>query len=142
MKTKSSAFDFDFDWRLWVCQWIKRNHKRLLVLLELIFELLIAQISTKSFVNQLIIYHSLVTVYRIRQSRTPEYLATIFRKENLRGKVVLPKPNLELAEKSFSIRGARLWDLLPDQLREESKLSSFKISLRKWILENTPKFLD
>jgi len=54
----------------------------------------------------------------------------------------LPKPNLELAEKSFSIRGARLWDLLPDQLREESKLSSFKISLRKWILENTPRFLD
>ena len=21
MKTKSSAFDFDFDWRLWVCQY-------------------------------------------------------------------------------------------------------------------------
>ena len=53
-------------------------------------------------INQLIVYHSLVTVYKIRQRRTPEYLATIFRKENIRGKVMLPKLNLELAEKCFS----------------------------------------
>ena len=30
MKTKSSAFDFDFDWRLWVCQYlVTQNIKKL-----------------------------------------------------------------------------------------------------------------
>ena len=93
-------------------------------------------------INQLTHYHTLLTLFRIRLSNEPEYLATILRQENAYGRILLPKPNLELAEKSFGIRGIRLWNTLPRELKTEMKVSGFKVKLRKWIVAQIPRFLD
>ena len=93
-------------------------------------------------INQMTHYHTLLTLFRIRLSNEPEYLATILRQENAYGRILRPKPNLELAEKSFGIRGIRLWNRLPMELKTEMKVSGFKVKLRKWVVAQIPRFLD
>ena len=42
-------------------------------------------------VNQLIAYHTLIAVYRVRQSREPEYLAVSMCRDNKQGNIVMKK---------------------------------------------------
>ena len=93
-------------------------------------------------INQLVEYHTLVSVFRIRLNKEPEYLASILCNEAHNGRILLPRPNLELAEKSFTIRGARLWNSLPADIKVEKKMSKFKVMVKLWIEKNTPRFVD
>ena len=94
-------------------------------------------------VNQLIVYHTSITVYRIRQNKEPEYLADILGRTSRLGENIIIVENIKLglARKSFTNRGAVQWNKLPASLRSEPKLGPFKKSLKKWILENIPRFL-
>ena len=94
-------------------------------------------------VNQLIVYHTLIAVFKIRNSGEPEFLATSLNKDNVvNGHILLPKQNLTLAEKSFTFRGAKAWNLLPFHMRTLVKIGCFKKELKKWVKENVPRFLD
>ena len=64
-------------------------------------------------VNQLITYHTALTVYRIRQSSEPEYLAEQLQFDNRNSRVIVPNLKLGLAQKSFCLRGADTWNDLP-----------------------------
>ena len=55
---------------------------------------------------------------------------------------MLPKTNLELAEKSFGIRGIRLWNTLPKELKTEVKVSKFKVKLGKLVVAQILRFLN
>ena len=94
-------------------------------------------------VNQLVVYHTLVSVHRIRQTEQPEYLADILCKTSrqVRGGIIVENNKLGLARKSFTIRGAEQWNKLTSSLRMEQKLSKFKQGLRNWIADNVPRFL-
>ena len=94
-------------------------------------------------VNQLIVYHTLLRIHRIRQVGEPEYLAEIVNKSSrkLQGKIVVENLKLELARRSFTFRGAVQWNKLPTELRLEVKLSKFKKGLKKWVIENVERFL-
>ena len=94
-------------------------------------------------VNQLIVYHTSIMVYRIRQNKEPEYLADILGRTSRLGDNVIIAENIKLGltRKSFTIRGAVQWNKLPSSLRSEPKLGLFKKSLKKCILENFPRFL-
>ena len=93
-------------------------------------------------VRQLIMYHTLLTVYRIRKSQEPEYLAEVLCRDNYYGKIILPKTNLSLYRKSFVYRGASNWNCIPQRLRELEKTSTFKTELKNWIKREIPRFLD
>ena len=93
-------------------------------------------------VNQLITYHTLLTVYKIRKSGEPEYLARFLKNENCFGKIIVPNTRLTLAKKSFVWRGSQQWNLLSSELRNSSKIGHFKRGVREWVLQNIPKFLD
>ena len=94
-------------------------------------------------VNQLVVYHTVIYIFKIRKSGEPESLATVLKNDNLvTGHILLPKPNLTLAEKSFTFRGARLWNSLPGSLRKTMRIGGFKKQLRKWITENIQRFLE
>ena len=93
-------------------------------------------------VTQLVRYHTVLTVYRIRMSREPEYLAASLCRDNRLGKIVVQNTRLSLAKKSFKIRGASNWNELPEEIRSEVKIGLFKKKLRTWIKANVPKFLD
>ena len=87
-------------------------------------------------VQQLIVYHTLISVYRIRQSREPEHLSARLSRDNMYGPIVKKNVRLELYRKSFVFRGSVLWNKLPVDLRIEQKLSKFKKGLSKWVLGN------
>jgi hypothetical protein len=93
-------------------------------------------------VNQLMSYHTLIQVYKIRRSGEPEYLAHALKIDNRNGHIVVPNSDLTLAMKSFTFRGARLWNSLPIPIRKCLKIGTFKTESRKWIKQMVPRFLD
>ena len=93
-------------------------------------------------VKQLIMYHTLLSVYRIRTSQEPEYLASLLRRENHYSKIIIPKTNLSLYRRSFVYRGACDWNTLPQGLRQMEQISTFKKELKTWIKREISRFLD
>ena len=93
-------------------------------------------------VNQLVVYHTLLQVYKIRSSREPEYLSQALRDDNRNGNIIIPNTDLSLAKNSFVFRGAKLWNNLPPNIRNNLKISKFKKESRKWVKENISRFLD
>ena len=93
-------------------------------------------------VNQLIRYHTLLAVFRIRVSGEPEYLASSLSNDNRNGKIIVQNTRLTLAQKSFKIRGACHWNALPLNIRQFKEIGFFKKEMKTWIKQNVPRFLD
>ena len=93
-------------------------------------------------VNQLVFYHTVLTIFKIRSNREPEHLAEIFCKDSRNKRIMIPNWDLSLGQKSFRIRGAENWNLLPVQIRSQTKIGLFKNQVKKWTLEKIPKFLE
>ena len=92
-------------------------------------------------VNQLITYHTLLTVFKIRQSGEPEYLAKYLQDDNRTGRIIIPNTRLTLAKSSFVWRGAQQWNLLSLEIRKSTKIGHFKRGVREWVVSNVPYFL-
>ena len=88
--------------------------------------------------NQLICYHTLINIFKIRLNKDPEYLAKFLCQDSRNGRIQVPRNNLALTSKSFCYRGSDSWNRLPQRLRSSNKLGWFKIEVRKWIAENVP----
>ena len=93
-------------------------------------------------VHQLICYHSLITLFKIRSSGEPEYLSDVVRRDNLYGRIIIPNTGLGLAKKSFTLRASLQWNLLPASLRTTARIGLFKVALKKWIKGNIQRFID
>ena len=93
-------------------------------------------------VKQLVIYHTLLTVYRVRQAKEPEYLSSILSNDSRLGKIIVPNTKLTLTQKSFTTRGACNWNSLPLEIRKIDTLSCFKQEVKKWIKSYVPRFVD
>ena len=93
-------------------------------------------------VSQLVYYHSLLTVFKIRKSGEPEYLARKLNHENRLQKIIIPNTGLSLAKRSFFYRAAQQWNLLPTSVRNINQVGTFKKELREWILKNIQRFND
>ena len=93
-------------------------------------------------VNQLIVYHTLLTVHKIRNSGEPEYLARFFNQDNRSGHIILPNTKLSLFMKSFVWRGAATWNQLSPELRTITKIGHFKRGAKDWVLSNIAPFLN
>ena len=77
-------------------------------------------------------------MYKITHDLAPKQLIDIFQKMpssqhyNLQGsttKLYLPKPKTEYFKKGLGYRGAKLWNSLPDELRNKQSLSQFDLSI-------------
>ena len=93
-------------------------------------------------VNQLIRYHTLLAVYRIRMTKEPEYFAASLCNDNRNGNIIVQKTKLSLALKSFKIRGACQWNALPASIRKLENIGTFKKEVKTWIKQHIPRFLD
>ena len=93
-------------------------------------------------VKQSVFYHTLLTVYKIRKSQEPEFLASILGRENCYGKIIVPNSNLTLFRKSFVYRGVCDWNSLPPGLRQLELISTFKRELKIWIKREISRFFD
>ena len=93
-------------------------------------------------VRQLVFYHSALSTFRVRQAEEPEYLNTLMSRDGKTGRINIPNTTLTLAKKSYCVRGATQWNMLPDYIRNTQQTSQFKTQLKKWIKLNIPQFLD
>ena len=96
-------------------------------------------------VNQLIFYHSVLLVYKVKQSQGPRYLYNMHNswsypystRQAETGLIrVLNKPKLELAKESFRWRAANSYNQLPTDIRTSSKVEIFKKKVKPWIMDN------
>ena len=93
-------------------------------------------------VNQLIFYHSVMTVFKIRLTGEPEYLADKMGYDNYRGSLIVRTTALSLAKNSFCFRGGDNWLSLPGAIRNINKTGPFKSALKTWTKKNFPRFLE
>ena len=91
-------------------------------------------------VNQLIMYHTILTTFRIRATGEPEMLASLLAKENRNNRIIPPNTKMTLFRKSFICRDIGYWNSLPSDVRSLENARSFKIELKKWIHMNISKF--
>ena len=91
-------------------------------------------------VHQLVAYHTLLTVFRIRRSKEPEYLARALCRDNYRGNIIVTNSRLGLYKKSFVQRGSTLWNSVPPELRRIPGTAAFKAKLKKWVHESVSRF--
>ena len=96
-------------------------------------------------VNQLIFYHSVLQLHKVRLSGTPKYLFTMhnswsyqYRTRQAENNLVQVrgKPNLELTKHSYKWRAARQYNQLPTDIRKCSNIKSFKVKVKTWIKTN------
>ena len=97
-------------------------------------------------VNQLIEYHSVLTVYKTLVSNYPVYLrnkiTSDFPRNTRQASQGFLRPaenksaNLSLTTSSFRWRGLQSFNRLPFELRTERKLEKFKKEVKKWISNN------
>ena len=92
-------------------------------------------------VNQLVIYHSVLAVYRVRMSGEPEYLADGLCCDNRTGHIIVKPTRLSLLQKSFKFRGAIQWNELPQSIRTLETIGAFKAAVKVWIKSHVPRFL-
>ena len=93
-------------------------------------------------VQQLIAYHTLIVILRVRLKGAPEHLAEQLTRENRQGKIVLKNSKLDLYRKSFIFRGATLWNKLPDSVKNVNSVGTFKRNVKQWIFNNVDRFIS
>ena len=93
-------------------------------------------------VTQLIFYHSVLAIFKMRSSKEPEYLANVLVNDSRNGRIIIPNKDIRLTQNSFTMRGAESWNSLPEDMRKCPKLSNFKKFVKVWIAKNVPRFLE
>ena len=93
-------------------------------------------------VKQLEFFHTVMTIYKMKQFNEPEYFVDKIQNVNRNGNIILNNCRLSLFRKSFSFRGLEYWNSLPSELRSISGISNFKKELKKWVMQNVQRFHD
>jgi hypothetical protein len=97
-------------------------------------------------VKQLAVYHKLISIFKIKESRKPVYLSekisTDFNYQTRQATGSTLKisntPKSGAAKESFIHSSTVLWNNLPVNLTNAQKLRTFKTGLRSWVKQNIP----
>ena len=97
-------------------------------------------------VQQLVVYHSVVLVFKIILSESPKYLHSMFsakysyKTSQAQGGFIKHsrKFRLEVTSSSFRWRAAKAFNELPLEIRNMKTLKEFKKAARNWVMRNTP----
>ena len=99
-------------------------------------------------VHQLGAYHSVQLLFKVLTTHQPKCLADIFTlrrpddDENVfphrRLNTMQVQCTLSLSRSGFCYRSAKLWNLLPPEMRSETNPKNFKPLLKDWIKTNVP----
>ena len=84
-------------------------------------------------VDEMMEFHSLLTLWKILRKQTPKYLAQKF----IIGddwRISTSSPRLQITASAFRWRSREMWNRLPDDIRLLDNISGFKKQLRTWIV--------
>ena len=96
-------------------------------------------------VNQLIFYHSVLLVYKVKLTKTPRYLHSMHNSWSYQYRTrqaesghikLVGKPRMELTRNSFKWRAADQYNQLPSEIRNSESLGIFKKNAKTWIKTN------
>ena len=96
-------------------------------------------------VNQLIFYHSVLLVFKVKLAQTPKHLHSMhnswsyqYRTRQAESGLIQQagKPRLEITKDSFRWRAATQYNQLPAELRKCETLVTFKKDVKTWIKNN------
>ena len=95
-------------------------------------------------VNQLIFYHSVLLVYKVKMNKSPMYIDNMFNWSYLYNTrqaeggliKIMGKPKLDVTRSSFRMRAANQYNQLPTEIRGITTLTIFKSKVKSWIREN------
>ena len=91
-------------------------------------------------VRQLVFYHTVLNVYKIKLHKEPEYLFSNLQRENIRNNIIIAKTDLTLTRNGFIFRGSEGWNSMPLDIRRLEKVGLFKRKVKEWILLNVKRF--
>ena len=91
-------------------------------------------------VRQLIVYHTTLNVYKIKQCKEPEYLFSNIERENIHENIIIEKTRLTLTRNGFIFRGAETCNDIPHEIRKIKKIADFKKKMKQWIHNNINRF--
>ena len=93
----------------------------------------------------MIAYQTAVSTFKIIKSGKPTYIAMKMKDRQLNmatrqgaSTVSVPGYKLNIAREGFIYRGATIFNKLDVTIRTESKLSKFKLGVKKWVKKNIP----
>ena len=98
-------------------------------------------------VNQLVVYHSVVLVYKVLKSKQPKPLHSMFLTEYTYKKTSTARsmsiqqrghPTLDIGKDSFRWRAAKSYNQLPASIKSCESLEQFKLEDKKWTNINIP----
>ena len=92
-------------------------------------------------IHQLGAHSTLMMLKRILQSGKPEYIASKLVTHNSQdtrsGSTLLPaRASLNLSKSSFIYRAIKLYNQLPEHIRQVDKITSFKKETKEWVKSN------
>ena len=96
-------------------------------------------------VNQLIFYHSVLLVYKVRMSKTPRYLYKMHNSWSYQYRTrqadsglikLMGKPRLDITKNSFKWRSASQFNQLPHEIRKLENILEFKSKTKTLIKSN------
>ena len=101
-------------------------------------------------VHQLVVYHSVVLVYKVIQNESPKYLNSMFsakytyKTKQARTGVLRHTRDLELGltGSSFRWRAAKSYNELPLDIRNLPTLTAFKKAAKTWVKLNTSLYQE
>ena len=97
-------------------------------------------------INQLVFYHSVLIIYKVKKERSPKYIHSMFNQsyqyntrqaesgliKHVRG------PNLDISKSSFRWRAADQYNQLPLEIRTSQSTNAFKVNAKNWIKDHIP----
>ena len=97
-------------------------------------------------VRQLVFYHSVIQIYKTKQTSSPKYISDklnfefpyntrLASSESVRMGAEF-KSKLALTEKSFINRATVNFNQLPTELKQMMKIEVFKKKLKQWVIQN------
>ena len=97
-------------------------------------------------VRQLVHYHSLLLLFKVKLQAKPEYLKAVFTTEfPYRTRLATgmgirrgDRNNYDVTKRSFVSRTTTLWNELPTSIRSANSIDQFKKNLKSWIEVNIP----
>ena len=106
-------------------------------------EVLLKQVGWLS-VHQLVFFHSVLLIYKVKKDRVPENLYNMFSStysydtRQARGGMIklMGIPKLDLSKNSFRWRGANQFNQLPETIRTSPNVMVFKARAKEWIRSN------
>ena len=87
-------------------------------------------------IRQLIFYHTVLHVWRVKSSELPIHgkLQSAFTRSAVEGTLRVPQFERSVSGKSFMVRAALMWNTIPPSLRAMKQ--TFKKNLKHWIKQN------